>query len=82
MACRPEDHFGESRTTPRIGRRSEMAYAEVRRLCALDEAELDRLEQQLDEVIVFNARHGPTQLPKLFRGRCHPALVADILGTG
>jgi hypothetical protein len=33
-------------------------------------------------VIVFNARHGLTQLPKLFRGRYDPALVADILGTG
>ena len=63
-------------------RRFEMVYAEVRRLCALDEAELDRLEQALDEVIVFNARHGLTRLPKLFRDRYDPDLVADIVAAG
>ena len=63
-------------------RRFEMVYAEVRRLCAMDEAELDRLDRQLDEVIVFNARHGLVELPRLFRDRYDPGLIADIMGPG
>ena len=60
-------------------RRFEMVYLEIRRLCALDEAEVDRLEAGLEEVLIFNARHGLIDLPKLFRSRYDPALVADIL---
>ena len=60
-------------------RRFEMVYDEFRRLCALEEAEIDRLEAGLEEVLIFNARHGLIDLPKLFRSRYDPALVGDIL---
>ena len=60
-------------------RRFEMVFGEVQRLCALDEEELDRRERALDEVMVFNARHGLTVLPGLFRHRLDHDLVADIL---
>jgi hypothetical protein len=60
-------------------RRFEMVYQQVRRLCAMDEAELDGLERTLDETLVFNARHALVELPRMFRERLDPALVADIL---
>jgi len=60
-------------------RRFELAYREVQRLCAMDEAELDRLERGMDEVLIHNARHGLTALPRIFRTERDHQIVVDIL---
>ena len=60
-------------------RRFEMVYREVERLCALDEAELDRLDRASREAVVRNARHGLVDLPRRFREEIDPKLVRDIL---
>jgi hypothetical protein len=60
-------------------RRFEMVYLEVRRLCAVEEAQLDRLERALDEILIFNARHGLVELPRVFNERLVPALIDEIL---
>ena len=59
--------------------RFEMVYREVERLCALDEAELDRLDRASREAVVRNAQHGLMVLPRRFREEIDPKLVHDIL---
>jgi len=59
-------------------RRFDMAYAEVRRLCRMDEDELARLESALAERLTYNARWGLTRLPTVFRDRCDRVLVDRI----
>ena len=60
-------------------RRFELVYREVERLCALDEAELDRLDRASRDAVVRNARHGLVDLPRRFREEIDPKLVQDIL---
>ena len=60
-------------------RRFELVYAEVRRLCAADEAEMPRLEQGLSEVLVANARWGLVELPQQYRRVWDPELVGKLL---
>jgi hypothetical protein len=62
-------------------RRFEMAYAEVRRLCALDEAELARLEAALASKLEHNARWGLFDLPRTRRGEHDRALIDQILAA-
>jgi hypothetical protein len=64
-----------------VRRRFEMAYREVQRLCALDEAELARLEQQVEAAVIHNARHALVDLPRLFRERFDPQLVRDLVAA-
>ena len=60
-------------------RRFEWVYREVQRLCALDEAELGRLDRAAEETVIRNARHGLVHLPWRFRDEIDPRLVRDIL---
>jgi hypothetical protein len=60
-------------------RRFDLVYAEVKRLIALDETELARLEGAVAEKLVFNAEWGLTRLPGVFRDEIDDALIRDIL---
>ena len=60
-------------------RRFEMVYRQLERLCALDEAELDRLDRQIEETVIHNARNAMIALPARFRSQFDPELVRDIL---
>jgi hypothetical protein len=59
-------------------RRFEMAWAEFERLCRPDEAELAALERRLAETLEFNARHGLTRLPAIYRDRIDRALLDEL----
>ena len=61
-------------------KRYRLVYAEFLRLCSLDEAELDRLEATVSEVVVFNARRALVELPRLYRDKIDPGLLVEILG--
>ena len=61
-------------------RRFDLAYAEVRRLCRLDEAELARLDAAISEKLFSNAEGGLPRLPRIFREEIDEALVNDIMG--
>ena len=60
-------------------RRFDMVYDQVSGLARLDEAELDRLEASVAEKIVFNARWGLTQLPRIFQETILPATIERLL---
>jgi len=60
-------------------RRFDMVYEEVRRLCALPEAELRRMEQDLAETLTFNAHWGLTRLPAIYRDEIDVRLVEQFL---
>ena len=60
--------------------RFEMVYRETARLCALDEAELRRLDQGISDRLEHNCRWGMTGLPAVFRDRIDIALIDAILG--
>jgi hypothetical protein len=60
-------------------RRFERVYAEVTRLCAMAEGDLRRLEQQITEKLIFNARWGLTRFPSVYREQRDNALVNDLL---
>ena len=62
-------------------RRFDMVYDQVRRLCAMDEAELARRMTALSEVVAFNACWGLTELPRRFRQTLVSGLV-DQLAPG
>jgi hypothetical protein len=57
-------------------RRFDMVNDQVRRLCALDEAEMARMSAELSEIVTFNAGWGLTELPQRFSD----TLVADLIG--
>ena len=63
---------------PDARRRFEMVYAQVSKLCRMDEAELAGRWEAVAERIVFNARWGLIELPNLFRARID-AELADRL---
>ena len=60
-------------------RRFDLAYAEVRRLCALDEAEMARLEHKLSKTLVANARWGLIELPRKYREVWDPEIVENLM---
>ena len=60
-------------------RRFDMAYAEIRRLCALSEAEMAWMEQALADVLVANARKGLVDLPRRYREEWDPEIVTSLL---
>ena len=62
-------------------RRFDMVYDQVRRLAAMDETELDRLDASVAEKVVFNARWCMTRLPDLFQHTLLPAAVELIAPT-
>lgn len=72
------DERYDSEPDPR--RRFEMAYGEVRRFCAMDEGQLERLETAASETLEFNAQWGLVRLPQLRAERLDAELIDDILG--
>jgi hypothetical protein len=60
-------------------RRFDMVFAEVQRLCALDEADLARKEGALAETLAFNAGWAHAGLPRLYRERRDPQLLDQLL---
>lgn len=65
---------------PSLKARFEHVYQEVVRLCGMDEAGLARLNDEAAEAVVFNARWGLTELPRLFRERIDAPLVDWLIG--
>ena len=59
--------------------RFEMVYREVERLCALPEAELDRLEHEVRETVIRNARRALVELPQVCHDRLDPEFVSKVL---
>lgn len=60
-------------------RRFERVVSEVRRLCAVDESVLDRLDREAEAAVIANARHGLVELPELFHSHLNRALVEAVL---
>ena len=60
-------------------RRFDMVYAEVRRLCSLDDAELARLEASIADKLEANARWGLMDMPRIRRAQQDAALIDRIL---
>ena len=56
-------------------RRFDMVYDEVRRLCAMDEAQMARTSAALSEIVTFNACWGLTELPRRF----NETVLADLI---
>ena len=59
--------------------RFEKVYREVQRLCALPEAELDRLDRTVEQTVIRNAWRALVELPELCRDRLDPDFVGQIL---
>jgi len=62
-------------------RRFELAYAEVRRLCALDETDLARRICGVADKLEHNARHALVEMPGALRRRRDAELLDEILGA-
>ncbi len=60
-------------------RRFELAYAEIVRLAALDEAELDAMERRLTDVLIANARWGLVDFPEQYRRQWDPQIISALL---
>ncbi len=60
-------------------RRFDMAYGEIRRLCAADEATLARMEEGCAERLIANARNGFVDLPARYREVLDPEIVSQLL---
>ncbi len=71
------DERYDSEPNPR--RRFDMVYAELRRLCALEEPEMARVSAELSEIVAFNACWGLTELPRRFRQTLLAALVDQLV---
>jgi hypothetical protein len=62
-------------------RRFEMAYGEVRRLCAMDDAEMAAMRARLRETLVHNAEWGLTRLPAIYCERIDPAIIDRVMAV-
>jgi hypothetical protein len=60
-------------------RRFDLAYAQLERLCGMDEAELERLDANLAEKLEFNARRAFCELPELYRAKYDRPLVGSLV---
>jgi len=63
-------------------RRFDMAYAEVQRLCAMDEDELAKMERRLRDKLMFNAEWAIVHMPRRYRQELDAALTQRIFGLG
>lgn len=61
------------------GRRFDMAYGEIVRLCRMDEAEMAKLERRISEVLIANARWGLVGFPQEYRRNWDPQIVSSLL---
>jgi hypothetical protein len=66
---------------PNPRRRFDMAYAELTRLCRLDETALRSVEERTTDRLIFNARWGLTRFPGIYRAQRDTALVNEILAS-
>lgn len=64
------------------GRRFEMVYDQVRRLCAADEAELGRIDRTVEAKVVANARRLMTRMPAWYRQEADRALLQTLAAMG
>jgi hypothetical protein len=71
------DEAYDEEPDPRL--RFGLVYDQVKRLCAVDEGELARLDQAVSDRLIHNARWGMTGLPAIFRDRIDVGLVDRIL---
>jgi hypothetical protein len=71
------DESYDDEPDPRL--RFDMVYDQVKRLCAMEEDELARLDQAVSDRLIHNARWGMTGLPAIFRNRIDVELVDRIL---
>jgi hypothetical protein len=71
------DESYDEETDPR--RRFDMAYAELVRLCRLDDRGLHDLERRTGDRLIFNARWGLTRFPGIYRAQRDSSLVNEIL---
>ena len=62
-------------------RRFERVYAEFRRLCAMTDDELRRVEERIAEKLMFNARWGLTRLPSVYRQQQDVELVNALIAA-
>jgi hypothetical protein len=60
-------------------RRFDMAYAELVRLCRLDDRALSDIERRTSDRLIYNARWGLTRFPGIYRAQRDTALVNEIL---
>ena len=63
---------------PDPGRRFALVYDQVRRLCAADEAELDRIDRVVEAKVVANAEHLMTRMPAWYRQEVDRALLEKL----
>ncbi len=70
------DESYDDEPSPR--RRFDMAFAELARLCRMDEDELARRIAGVAETLEYNARFGLTELPGLYRNEIDRALVDQL----
>jgi len=61
--------------------RFDMVYAQVERLCRMDEADLARMDQEISEVAISNAKWGLTELPRIYRKKIDAALLKAIMAA-
>jgi hypothetical protein len=73
------DESYDQESDPR--RRFDMAYAELVRLCRLDDRALHELEERTTDRLIFNARWGLTRFPDIYRAQRDTALVNQILAS-
>ena len=64
---------------PDPARRFELAFAQLRRLCRLDEAELAQMIGGMRDKLVFNMSWGLTRLPRLYADTLDDAMLASVL---
>jgi hypothetical protein len=73
------DLFDESYDEePDPRRRFDMVYAEVERLCRMDEADLAARIGRITETLEFNARWGMTELPHIYRQQNDADLLRQL----
>jgi hypothetical protein len=58
--------------------RFDKVFANIERLCRMEEAELARAERAAAETVIFNAWWGFVELPELFDTRINPAFVDQL----
>jgi hypothetical protein len=61
-------------------RRFDMAFEQVRRLCAAEEGELARMAAAASEKLISNAEFGLTRLPAIFSDQTDVAMMREVLG--